>query len=294
MSGPPQPVGDADGDSRASAREPHTAASEPHVAAGDAGAPRDAHALAREAWDQSAGFWDAHMAEGNRFFRLLIWPATERLLAPRPGERILDVACGNGLFARRFAAIGAEVAAFDFAPGMIRYARERSGVPDEGIHYRVLDATDRAALTSLGGGWDAVHCGMALFDMSDLEPLAEALPALLAPHGRFVFSLLHPCFSAMSAELFVDDQGPGIKVRNYMKPAVRMGTAFEGQPVEYPGFDRPLSLVLAPFLRAGLVLDGMEERAFAPDVPPRREGVVSWSGQLSEIPPVLVARMRCG
>jgi hypothetical protein len=62
--------------------------------------------------------------------------------------------------------------------------------------------------------------------------------------------------------------------------------------VPYPYFDRPLTLVLAPFLAAGLVLDGFEERAFTPDVPPRRPGVVSWSGQFAEIPPVLVARMR--
>ncbi|HET7225715.1 MAG TPA: methyltransferase domain-containing protein [Candidatus Eisenbacteria bacterium] len=252
----------------------------------------DADAGVRAAWDANAAFWDARMGEGNRFVNVLVWPATERLLALRPGERVLDVACGNGLAARRIASLGAEVTAFDFAPGMIRHARERSGVPDERIRYRVLDATDREALRGLGGGWDAVHCGMALFDMSDLEPLAQALPELLAPGGRFVFSLLHPCFSAMTAELFVDESGPGIRVRHYMTPVVRSGEAIVGQPVPHPYFERPLSLVLAPFLRAGLVLDGLEERSFSSDAPRRDEGIVSWSGQFSEIPPVLVARMR--
>ncbi len=37
------------------------------------------------------------MGEGNDFVEVLIWPATLRLLALQPGQRILDIACGNGL-----------------------------------------------------------------------------------------------------------------------------------------------------------------------------------------------------
>ena len=63
------------------------------------------------AWDRNAAFWDARMGEGNDFVRTLLAPATDRLLELRPGERVLDAACGNGLYARRLAAAGAEVTA---------------------------------------------------------------------------------------------------------------------------------------------------------------------------------------
>jgi 2-polyprenyl-3-methyl-5-hydroxy-6-metoxy-1,4-benzoquinol methylase len=63
-----------------------------------------ANAEARHAWNQNAAFWDARMGEGNDFVEVLIWPVSEMLLALHPGERVLDVACGNGLTSRRMAA----------------------------------------------------------------------------------------------------------------------------------------------------------------------------------------------
>ena len=45
--------------------------------------------------------WDARVGnDGNDFHRELIRPATLRMLNPQSGERILDVACGNGLFTK--------------------------------------------------------------------------------------------------------------------------------------------------------------------------------------------------
>ena len=46
-------------------------------------------------------------------------------LDPRPGERVLDVACGPGAIAARAARTGAEVTAIDLAPGMIARASRR-------------------------------------------------------------------------------------------------------------------------------------------------------------------------
>jgi hypothetical protein len=82
-----------------------------------------------------------------------------------------------------------------------------------------------------------------------------------------------------------------VKVSLYQTPFTRVGLAMHGQPVPHPYFHRPLSLLLAPALGAGLMLDGVEERAFP------RENVggttpLSWNGRFSEIPAALVARLR--
>ena len=51
----------------------------------------------REAWDTNASFWDERMGEGNDFATVLCWPAILWMLRPQAGQRILDIACGNGL-----------------------------------------------------------------------------------------------------------------------------------------------------------------------------------------------------
>ncbi|HOR01401.1 MAG TPA: methyltransferase domain-containing protein [Anaerolineae bacterium] len=262
----------------------------------------DPNAWAREAWNANAAFWDERMGEGNSFFRLLEWPATERLLQLQPGERVLDVACGNGLTSRLMAAAGAQVLAIDLAEEMIARARARTLEHGERIEYRVLDATDEAALLGLGEGrFDAALCNMALFDMAEIDPLMRALARLLRPGGRFVFSVLHPCFNHTRAAHVAEEEDHGgqvvttysVKVSGYLTPAVNAGVAMIGQPVPQPYFDRPLQVLLGACFAAGLVLDGLEERSF----PPEDVGgntPLSWNGRYSEIPPVLVARARRG
>lgn len=144
----------------------------------------------RAIWDAKAKFWDERMGEGNAFQRDLVGPATERLLGPVAGETVLDVACGNGVFARRLATLGATVVATDFSRGVLDAARARSGGHGDRIDYRLVDATDEAALLDLGEGrFAAVVCGMAMMDMPTISPLTRAVGRLLAPGGRFVFSV---------------------------------------------------------------------------------------------------------
>ena len=253
---------------------------------------------AKNAWDSNAKFWNQHMGEGNDFFNILLWPAVERLLTPQSGERLLDVACGNGLTSRRLETAKARVTAFDSSATMIAIA---AGYPGPlNIDYRVVDATDREALLDLGAAaFDGALCNMALMDMADIEPLMSALVVLLKPGGRFVFSVLHPCFNnpatVQMGEL-EDRNGTivttySVKIARYKTPFTQVGLAMQGQPVPHPYFHRPLSLLLAPALSAGLVLDGFEEQAFPPD---NSGGTtpLSWNGRFSEIPAALIVRLR--
>ena len=147
----------------------------------------------RDAWNENAAFWDERMGEGNDFVQVLVWPATERLLELRPGERVLDVACGNGLTSRRLAEDGAHVVAIDSAEEMTRHARRRTVQHADRVRYLVLDATDEKGLLALGSGaFDAALCNMALFDMADIRPIMRALAHLLRPGGRPVFTVIHP------------------------------------------------------------------------------------------------------
>ena len=105
----------------------------------------------KEIWNRKAVFWDERFGDqGNAFHQAVVAPATERLLAVRPDERILDIACGNGAFSRRLADLGAEVVAVDFSETFLERAKARSAAYAGRIEYRLLDATDEAQLMSLG------------------------------------------------------------------------------------------------------------------------------------------------
>jgi len=260
--------------------------------------PSNANEETRNAWEENASFWDDRMGEGNDFVEVLIWPATERLLNLQTGENVLDIACGNGLYARKLAGLGANVVAFDFSPNMIEHAIQRSDHPSH-IQYLVLDATDEEALLSLGEGiFDAAICSMALFDMSEIRPLFRALRSLLKVNGRFVFSIMHPCFNNPHMTLMAEQEDQdgeiitkySIKVNGYITPTIKHGVAIRGQPKPQLYFHRSLQEILAPALEVGFVLDALEERSFPPDHVSNRNPL-SWGGHFHEFPPILVARM---
>ncbi len=252
----------------------------------------------RDIWNQNAAFWDEYMQEGNDFQRVLIGPATERLLALQPDEAVLDVACGNGNFARRMAQLGAQVTAFDFSDEFVSRARAKSAAYANRMEFRVVDATNREQLRALGPGrFDAAVCTMALMDMADIGPLLETLPTLLKPGGRFVFSVPHPCFNKAQVNLVAEEEDREgelitryyLKVADYIRPTVHKGIGVIGQPAPHYLFHRPISHLLNACFRAGFVLDGIEEPTFGAEGEARR--TFSWAN-FKEIPPVLLARLR--
>jgi SAM-dependent methyltransferase len=253
----------------------------------------------RSIWETNATFWDDYMGDlGNNFQRELVGVQTVRLMEIQLGETILDIACGNGIFARRMAELGANVVAFDFCRTFLSRATDRSERFSDRIQYLDLDATDYDSLLSLGRSrFDGAVCTMALMDIAEIEPLARALSELLKPGARFVFSVCHPSFNSAQPILVAErgDTDTGlsteyaVKIGRYVNPFTYRGVGIPGQPELHPYFHRPLNLLLKPFFAAGFVLDALEEPAFGPNS--SDSNVLSWSN-FNEIPPALVARLR--
>lgn len=252
----------------------------------------------REIWERNADFWNERMGEGNDFHRVLIAPAQERLLQLRRGDAVLDIACGNGQFSRRMAELGAHVLAVDASARMIDKARSNTARHGEHIEFAVVDAMDRTALSALGRGrFDAAVCTMALMDIAAIEPLVSTLSTLLRPGGRFVFSVLHPCFNSAGVKLVAEegtnDVGElvtrySVAVFEYIRPRSTKGVAMRDQPAAQYFFERPLGVLFNSCFKGGFVLDGIEEPTFPVSA---SSGRPAWSN-ITQIPPALVVRMR--
>jgi SAM-dependent methyltransferase len=253
----------------------------------------------RAIWNQNAAFWDNHMGdEGNDFHRELVAPSAERLLDLRPGESVLEIGCGAGLFARQMAQAGAHVVATDFSDVFLERAKARAGEYADRIEFRRVDAIDEAQLLSLGERcFDAAVSNMALMDMPVIEPLLAALSRLLQAGGRFVFTVPHPCFNNSGCARVVEEterEGEivvthAMKVWRYLSTEPTKGIGIRGQPALQYYIHRPISVLFAACFQAGFVLDGLEEPAFQHESDnPRAIN----AGNFREIPLVLGARLR--
>jgi len=114
------------------------------------------------------------------------------LLGDVRGMRVLDVACGHGRIARELARRGARVAGVDISEVLLDRARATEIGDPLGITYLNVDATSGRALA--GETFDGIACNHGLADIDDLDGAVATVARVLRPGGRFVFSILHPCF----------------------------------------------------------------------------------------------------
>jgi ubiquinone/menaquinone biosynthesis C-methylase UbiE len=110
-------------------------------------------------------------------------------LAPRPGQRWLDVACGTGAMAERAAAAGADVTGVDLAPVLIDTARERAAEQGLEIDYRVGDCED---LEFEDGSFEAVSSTLGIMFAPDHAAAARELARVTAPGGRICLACWTP------------------------------------------------------------------------------------------------------
>ena len=123
-----------------------------------------------------AQHWDPERyARNARFVADLGQPVVD-LLAPRPGERILDLGCGDGALTRRLAEAGVTVVGVDSSAEQVAAARAL------GLDARVMSGE---ALT-FDGEFDAVFSNAALHWMRRAEAVIAGVWRALRPGGRFV------------------------------------------------------------------------------------------------------------
>ena len=114
-----------------------------------------------------------------------------KLAALRPGERVLDVACGSGVVARLAAQLvgsSGTIAGLDINPGMLAVARSTTP-PGMAIDWHEASAE---AMPLPDASFDAVLCQMGLQFVSDKHAALSEMRRVLAPGGRLVLNVPGP------------------------------------------------------------------------------------------------------
>lgn len=146
---------------------------------------------AATAWEGQAGWYDQlHGSEGANLYRDVLLPAVLRRLGAKPGQRVLDLGCGQGVLGRALAHLGVASLGVDASPALLEAARSRAGARES---YVLGDVRDLAALLP-GQAFDHAAAVMSLQDLDPVAPVLAGVARLLPPAGRCVIAMNHPCF----------------------------------------------------------------------------------------------------
>lgn len=125
---------------------------------------------------REAQTWSARGYAENAAFVPAYGGAVVDLLAPRPGEQVLDLGCGDGALTLQIARRGARVLGVDSSAELLAQANAR------GLETRRMDGQ----ALSFSAEFDAVFSNAALHWMGDHDAVVEGVRRALKPGGRFV------------------------------------------------------------------------------------------------------------
>jgi trans-aconitate methyltransferase len=122
--------------------------------------------------------WDAGLYESDHSFVWKYGADLVPLLAPQPGERILDLGCGTGQLTAEIAAAGVETLGIDASAEMVGQARQN--YPK--LKFQLADARTFV----VDAPFDAVFSNAVLHWVTEPRAAVQRIYAALKPGGRFV------------------------------------------------------------------------------------------------------------
>ena len=137
--------------------------------------------------------WKADRYERHAHFVPALGQPVLDLLKPRPGERVLDLGCGDGVLSEKIAAAGVTVVGVDASANMIEAAVRR------GLDARVMDGHR----LTFANEFDAVFSNAALHWMTtDPDAVISGVRRALKAGGRFVAEMGgHGCVAAIKVAM---------------------------------------------------------------------------------------------
>lgn len=225
-------------------------------------------------WGGVAKWYDTLLEEGADSFQAkVIMPNLLRLLDPKPGLKVIDVACGQGYFSRAFAQNGAQVTACDISPELIAAAKAHASADTNkkghqarpAIDYRVAPADDLGLPAE--ASFDAATIILALQNIENLYGSLQAVAGVLKPGGRLLLVLNHPAFRIPQRSSWQWDETTAKQYRridaylseSQAKIDMTPGEANSSRKNFTVSFHRPLQVYFKALAKAGFRVSRLEE-----------------------------------
>lgn len=211
-------------------------------------------------WQKVADWYDDLLeTDENSYQAKVISPNILRLMDIKSGERILDVACGQGYFSRQFASAGAQVTGIDLSKDLIDIAKKHT---QKGIEYFVAPADNMNMIQS--DSYDKTAIILALQNIKMAAETLGEISRILKVGGKLWIVLNHPVFRIPKHSGWEFDVKAGKQYRSidaYMSESESSIDMHPGKKdsVKTFSFHRPLQWYFKVFQKAGFSVTRLEE-----------------------------------
>jgi SAM-dependent methyltransferase len=175
----------------------------------------------------STSKWDAGDYARVGAFVALLGGAAVDLLDPQPGERILDVGCGDGTLTKQLIERGATVVGIDNSPQMIAAARSK------GLDANLLDVIDMP----FNAEFDAAFSNATMHWVREKERAARAIFRALKPGSRFAGEMggegnLKKLRETLDEQLIIRGYVPPVEAGNWYPSPEEFAAVYEAAGFE--------------------------------------------------------------
>ncbi len=219
-------------------------------------------------WGGVADWYNKHLESGeDTYHSKIIFPNILRILGDISGKRVLDMACGQGIFSEKLRDTGALVTGVDIGKQLIKIAEEKSlSIKQKGTHkvtYHVASADDMFMIKD--GSIDIVVCILALQNIENLQKTIGEASRVLSSEGKLVFVLNHPSFRNPRKTFWgysEEDDTQYRRVDEYMSEShikIDMTPGSSHDKKYTVSFHRPLQLYMKSLSKADFAITRLEE-----------------------------------
>jgi ubiquinone/menaquinone biosynthesis C-methylase UbiE len=213
----------------------------------------------KTSWGGVADWYDKTVSDDDSFQGKVVLPNISRLIDPKKGIEILDLACGQGFFSHALSAKGAKVVGVDISPELIAIAKKHASHNEE---FYVSPAQNLSFLKPLS--FDATLVVLALQNIEHIAPVFKEVSRVLKKGGKFVIVLNHPAFRISDKSSWGFDEEKKIQYRRvdeYLSESRKKVDMKPGTPgKEFTvSFHRPLQVYSKTLANAGFATLRIEE-----------------------------------